>query len=192
MDTGKELIYRLYIQREEAFVRTDIKSEFSRYDAIKNGEVEKFLVTLRVLGNFEYKGQEELNLLQEDGQSFLYGVVSFAIKEAGVYQTLTQLQLNNIASEAGDREIKLTYTYDGYTRSVEFIINVLVSGAGVDEFSLPQALVKYNAALALGEANPNEGDTNFEGALYVNGDEEYLVGNDNEYRFLPTLTKLIL
>ena len=41
MDTGKELNYRLYIQREEAFVRTDIKREFSRYDDIKNGEVEK-------------------------------------------------------------------------------------------------------------------------------------------------------
>ena len=41
MNTDKELNYRLFIQTEEEFVRTDIKSEFSRYDAIKSGDTER-------------------------------------------------------------------------------------------------------------------------------------------------------
>ena len=41
MDTGKELNYLLYLQREEEFERTDTKKEFSRYDDIKNGDIEK-------------------------------------------------------------------------------------------------------------------------------------------------------
>ena len=41
MDTGRELNYHLYIQREEEFERTDTRKEFSRYDDIKNGDVEK-------------------------------------------------------------------------------------------------------------------------------------------------------
>ncbi len=40
MNTSKELNYRLYVQREEGFKRYDIKSEFSIYDAIKNGDIE--------------------------------------------------------------------------------------------------------------------------------------------------------
>lgn len=41
MDSNKELIYRLYLQRNEEFVRSDIKREFSRYDDIRDGDVEK-------------------------------------------------------------------------------------------------------------------------------------------------------
>ena len=41
MNTNKELNYRLFVQIEEDFHRTEISSEFSRYDEIKNGNVEK-------------------------------------------------------------------------------------------------------------------------------------------------------
>ena len=41
MNTNKELNYMLFVQLEEDFKRTEIKSEFSRYDDIKNGNVEK-------------------------------------------------------------------------------------------------------------------------------------------------------
>ena len=158
---------------------------------VKNGEVEKFLVSLRVLGNYEYKGQEEINILQNDGQSFLYGVVSFELRVGENYQALSQLELDNIALVSGDREVKINYLYNGYTRSAEFVINVLVSGNGVDEFSLPQSLVKYNATLAYGRAN--QGNVNsqaFEGALFVNDVEDYIVGNDNAYRFVPTFNQI--
>lgn len=40
MDTNRELNYRLYTQREEGFIRSSLQSEFSRYDAIKNGDIE--------------------------------------------------------------------------------------------------------------------------------------------------------
>ncbi len=158
---------------------------------VKNGEVEKFLIALRVLGNYEYKGQEEINILQNDGQSFLYGVVSFELKVEGNYQSLTQLELDNIALVSGNREVKINYLYNGYTRSAEFVINVLVSGNGVDEFSLPQSLVKYNATLAYGRANQdNVNSQAFEGALFVNDHEDYIVGNDNPYRFVPTFNQI--
>ena len=40
MDTSRELNYRMYLQQEEGFERSSLQSEFSRYDAIKNGDVE--------------------------------------------------------------------------------------------------------------------------------------------------------
>ena len=63
MDTGKELIYRLYIQREEEFVRTDIKKEFSRYNDIKNGDVEKVKENFAELRKDFFKGK---GLLSKD------------------------------------------------------------------------------------------------------------------------------
>ena len=161
---------------------------------VKNGEVERFLIGIKAYGNYAYKGREQLNLLQDDGQSFLYGVVAFELKVDDEYQTLSQLELDNIALQSGDRYVRLSYTFNGVARSDEFVINVLVSGNGVDEFSLPSALVKYNTTLANGRAyQDKEGtdqDANFEGSLYVGESEDYLVGDDNPYRFAPTLKQV--
>ncbi len=41
MNTNKELDYRLYLQRDEEFVRTDVRKEFSRYQDIVDGRVEQ-------------------------------------------------------------------------------------------------------------------------------------------------------
>lgn len=41
MNTNKELNYRLYIQREENFVRQDIRKEFSHYDMIRYGKIQE-------------------------------------------------------------------------------------------------------------------------------------------------------
>ena len=41
MNTNRELDYRLYLQRDEEFVRTDVRREFSRYEAIVSGNVEQ-------------------------------------------------------------------------------------------------------------------------------------------------------
>ena len=41
MNTNRELDYRLYLQRDEEFVRTDVRKEFSRYETIVSGNVEQ-------------------------------------------------------------------------------------------------------------------------------------------------------
>ena len=41
MNTNRELDYRLYLQREEEFIRTDVRKEFSRYEVIIRGDVEQ-------------------------------------------------------------------------------------------------------------------------------------------------------
>ncbi len=61
MDTNKELLYRLYIQREEAFVRTDIKKEFSRYEDIMNGDVEKVKENFKEIRKDFFKGKGTLS-----------------------------------------------------------------------------------------------------------------------------------
>jgi YesN/AraC family two-component response regulator len=61
MDTGKELIYRLYIQREEAFVRNDIRNEFSRYEDIRNGNVEKVRENFVEIKKDFFKGKGTLS-----------------------------------------------------------------------------------------------------------------------------------
>ena len=45
MNTNKELNYRLYIQTEEEFKRTEIRSEFARYDDIKTAMLKRSVKT---------------------------------------------------------------------------------------------------------------------------------------------------
>ncbi len=155
---------------------------------VKNGTVD--LTGLKVNGTFKYAGTLEVNLLQEDGESFIYGVVQFSLKVSGVYQVLTQLELDTIANESGEREVKLTYTYNSKAVSDEFIIDVLVSGNGVDGFEKPSSLTNFNSTLENGRLNDDESDAGFEGALYVSENEDYLVGDENNYKFLPKLTQI--
>lgn len=41
MDTSKELTYRLYMHKETDFKRSTLESEFSHYDDVKNGDIDK-------------------------------------------------------------------------------------------------------------------------------------------------------
>ncbi|MBQ5316949.1 MAG: helix-turn-helix transcriptional regulator [Oscillospiraceae bacterium] len=61
MNTDKELNYRLFVQMEEEFVRTDIKSEFSRYDAIKNGNTELVRENFKNIRAHFYEGKGVLS-----------------------------------------------------------------------------------------------------------------------------------
>ena len=61
MDTNKELNYRLFIQIEEGFERTEIRSEFSRYDDIKNGDVEKVRANFAYIRAHYYEGKGQLS-----------------------------------------------------------------------------------------------------------------------------------
>ena len=61
MNRRKELIYKLYTQREEEFVRMDIKSEFSRYDDIRNGNVEQVIKNNRLIKQNFFKGKGTLS-----------------------------------------------------------------------------------------------------------------------------------
>ena len=40
MDTNSTLNYKLYVQRQEEFIRADYRAEFRQYNRIKNGDVE--------------------------------------------------------------------------------------------------------------------------------------------------------
>ena len=60
MDTNKELNYRLHLHREEDFLRTDIQSEFSRYDDIKNGNYKKVQENLDYIKKNYYVGKGAL------------------------------------------------------------------------------------------------------------------------------------
>ncbi|MCR5700568.1 MAG: AraC family transcriptional regulator [Lachnospiraceae bacterium] len=61
MNRKRELIYRLYTQREEQFIRTDIKSEFARYDDIKNGNVEQVAANFEIIKKDFFKGKGTLS-----------------------------------------------------------------------------------------------------------------------------------
>ncbi len=61
MDTEKELIYRLYTQKENNFVRTNIAHEFSRYDDIKNGNVDKVVSGFDEIRKNYYEGKGVLS-----------------------------------------------------------------------------------------------------------------------------------
>lgn len=61
MNTNKELNYRLYLQREEAFIRTNVQSEFSRYHDIKNGDIEKVKENIAYIQSNFFNGKGTLS-----------------------------------------------------------------------------------------------------------------------------------
>ena len=75
MNTNQELNYRLFVQIEEDFKRTEINSEFARYDAIKNGEVEQVRESIEDIKAHYYEGKGQLsgNLLRNNQYHFAIG-----------------------------------------------------------------------------------------------------------------------
>ena len=75
MDMNRELNYRLFVQIEEDFQRTEIKSEFARYDAIKNGDVEGVRAAVEIIRANYYQGKGRLSdhLLRNNQYHFAIG-----------------------------------------------------------------------------------------------------------------------
>ncbi len=61
MNTNKELNYRLYIQREEQFVRQGIRQEFSNYDMIRYGKIQAVKDSIPARKANFYQGKGELS-----------------------------------------------------------------------------------------------------------------------------------
>lgn len=88
MDTSKELNYRLYIQREEGFTRSSLQSEFSRYDDIKNGNLETVRASIaeRKKNYHVGKGQLSESLLRNNIYHFVVavGIIARMCIDAGM------------------------------------------------------------------------------------------------------------
>ena len=76
MNTNRELNYRLYIQTEEDFRRTEIRNEFARYDDIKNGDIEKVRKNIIEIKAHYYEGKGMLSdsLLKNNQYHLAIGV----------------------------------------------------------------------------------------------------------------------
>ncbi|MBQ3843035.1 MAG: helix-turn-helix transcriptional regulator [Ruminiclostridium sp.] len=76
MNTNRELNYRLFVQTEEDFHRTEIRSEFRRYDDIKNGDIEKVKQNIKEIKAHYYEGKGMLSdsLLRNNQYHFAIGV----------------------------------------------------------------------------------------------------------------------
>ncbi len=76
MNTNRELNYRLFVQTEEDFRRTEIRSEFARYDDIKNGDIEKVRRNIEEIKAHYYEGKGMLSdsLLRNNQYHFAIGV----------------------------------------------------------------------------------------------------------------------
>ncbi len=76
MNTNRELNYRLFIQNEEDFHRTEIRSEFGRYDDIRNGDIEKVRENIKEIKAHYYEGKGMLSdsLLRNNQYHFAIGV----------------------------------------------------------------------------------------------------------------------
>ena len=61
MNTNRELNYQLFLQIEEEFKRTELQSEFSRYDDIKHGNVEKVRENFAHIRQHYYEGKGTLS-----------------------------------------------------------------------------------------------------------------------------------
>lgn len=61
MNSNRDLNYRLYLQREHDFKRTDFSSEIETYSLIRNGEVERVRETFKKVSEDFYNGKGELS-----------------------------------------------------------------------------------------------------------------------------------
>lgn len=61
MDTNNALNYRLYIQRQEEFIRADYHAEFRQYNKIKNGDVEGVRERFKIARKTFHEGRGHLS-----------------------------------------------------------------------------------------------------------------------------------
>ena len=74
MDTNSTLNYRLYLQRQEEFVRADYKTEFKQYNRIKNGDVEGVRERFKIARKKFQEGRG--NLSDDPLRSMIYHLVT--------------------------------------------------------------------------------------------------------------------
>lgn len=148
------------------------------------------LKKITVLGTYAYgSGETSLPLLQESGDAFLYDTVYFALKtDENTYTEYTQLELDDIANIPGTYTLRLEYVFNSRSTYCEFEIEVATASSGINEFSKPKSIVLYEETLAKARKEEKTGNE-FEGAFFSNDEEEYLVGDDNPFKFVPILSQ---
>ena len=141
---------------------------------------------LVVTGTYRYGGAKAVNIVQQDGVSYVYGV-QFAVKKEGVFVDLTQLTLDTITESSGTREVKLTVNGVFTT----FDVTVAEPLPNITGYELAPSFTGYNSNRTYGAANQGNVDSKaFESAFFVSNDDVYLVGDDNPFKFLPELTQV--
>ena len=152
----------------------------SAFDGLKNVTVTRV---------YTYKGNEVLTILQEGGDSFIYALSFYLKNDGGEYEALTQLELNTITAKSGVRELRLIYTENGKEVSCDFTVTVTAPMPGVNGYSKPTSALLYEQALVNG-AKEDKSEVEFENSFFVDGSEEYLVGDDNPFKFVPVLSQI--
>lgn len=106
MNTNKELNYRLYVQIEEDFKRTEIRSEFARYDDIKNGDIEKVRLNIAEIKAHYYEGKGMLSdsLLRNNQYHFAVGtgIIARVCIDGGMKHNIAYT-LSDIYIRRGDK-----------------------------------------------------------------------------------------
>ncbi len=79
MQTDKILDYRLFLQREEKFIRADYFAEFRQYNRIRNGEVEAVKERFEIVRPTYLNGKDGRGVLSQDPlRNSIYHLVSSA------------------------------------------------------------------------------------------------------------------
>ena len=142
---------------------------------------------IRLEGTYESTAKKSLTIVGTDNE-FLRDQVAFELKDTdGNWVEITN-DLSVITSVAGERVVRVAYTERGKTFYKEFIITVSEPLPEVSTYSEPLALTQYKAKVA--SATNDVTHTNFENEFFKNDVEDYLVGDDNEFLFLPVLSQL--
>lgn len=137
-------------------------------------------------GTYAYGEPQIIKLLQEDGTHFLYSVKFYVFED--VWTDVTN-NLNDISTKSGVRKVMVEYDNGRQKVSGEFTVTVAEAMPTVDGYQLPTAMVQYNTSVANTTNDVNS--ANFEGTFFKNDVQDYLVGDDNAFKFLPILDQLL-
>lgn len=142
---------------------------------------------ITVKGTYKYGDPKQVQLFGDDKQPLLE--FKFQLQERNTNAAWTTFDYNNcsiIASEAAvERNVRLVYE-GGEAKTplyAEFSILIGEQLRDIKDFTKPEFVVNYEALKAASKAKPDA-----EGTFFNVKENDYVVGDDNAFRFVPELS----
>ena len=135
------------------------------------------LLGLQVYGKYAYGEDSIIKIVNSYKTNFVAGV-SFKVGDVQMYDIV---ETTEITSVAGEREITLLYIYEGNEFSVTFTLLVNDEVFQLASYDESSTWIQYNASITnMSDAEEDEGD------FFVSENKDYIVGDDNEFAYVPT------
>ena len=126
MNTDRELNYRLFVQTEEDFHRTEIRSEFRRYDDIKNGDIDVLVtapINKRAMVKEGFGNTGHTEYLQKE----------FGVNDVAMFMVSDQLRIGVVTGHIPLKDVPSSITVERIVGKLRLMTESLKRDFGVVE-----------------------------------------------------------